>query len=198
MEHKSIVTMVWSPEADMCRTQFLIGNEMTLSISFLHLSWSKIGPSNMTHLVEHEDFHFFFHFCKDTIEKPRIMTVCVCSVMSDCNRVDCSLLGSSVCGVLLARILECIAISFSRGSSWTRDWTCVSCPSRWILYHRTTWEVQGSWSHRHCRGCNRQSGCCVWFLAYVFLMLKCKNIWRSKKCLNRKETLRRWLWCDHK
>ena len=59
MEHKSIVTMVWLQEADTCRTQFLIGNERTLSISFLHLSWSKIGPSDMTHLVEHEGFPFF-------------------------------------------------------------------------------------------------------------------------------------------
>ena len=33
-----------------------------------------------------------------------------------CNPVDCSLPGSSVCGVLQARILEWVAISFSRGS----------------------------------------------------------------------------------
>ena len=30
---------------------------------------------------------------------------------------DCSPLGSSVCGISQARILECVAISFSRGSS---------------------------------------------------------------------------------
>ena len=34
--------------------------------------------------------------------------------------------GSSVHGVFQARILEWIAISFSRGSSWPRDWTWVS------------------------------------------------------------------------
>ena len=43
-----------------------------------------------------------------------------------CNPVDCSLPGSSVQGILQARILEWIAISFSRGSSWPRDWTQVS------------------------------------------------------------------------
>ena len=34
-----------------------------------------------------------------------------------CNPVDCSLPGSSVCEILQARILEWVAISFSRGSS---------------------------------------------------------------------------------
>ena len=34
------------------------------------------------------------------------------------------------------------AISFSRGSSWPKDWTWVSCIGRWILYHWATWEAQ--------------------------------------------------------
>ena len=34
--------------------------------------------------------------------------------------------GSSVHGILQARVLEWVAISFSRGSSRLRDWTCVS------------------------------------------------------------------------
>ena len=44
-----------------------------------------------------------------------------------CNPVGCSPPGSSVHGILQARILECVAISFSRGSSRPRDWTQVSC-----------------------------------------------------------------------
>ena len=52
-----------------------------------------------------------------------------------CNSMDCSLPGSSVHGILQARILEWVAISFSRGSSWPRDQTCVSCIGRQILYH---------------------------------------------------------------
>ena len=35
--------------------------------------------------------------------------------------------GSSVHRVLLVRLLEWVAISFSRGASWPRDWTWVSC-----------------------------------------------------------------------
>ena len=41
--------------------------------------------------------------------------------------MDCSPLDSSVHGILQARILEWVTISFSGGSSWPRDWTWVSC-----------------------------------------------------------------------
>ena len=43
-----------------------------------------------------------------------------------CDPVDCSLLGSSLHGILQARILERVAISFSRGSSQLRDRTRIS------------------------------------------------------------------------
>ena len=43
-----------------------------------------------------------------------------------CNLVDCSLPGSSLHGILQARVLEWVAISFSKGSSRPRDWTRVS------------------------------------------------------------------------
>ena len=41
--------------------------------------------------------------------------------------MDCSLPGSSVHGILQARILEWVFIPFSRGHSWPRDWTQVFC-----------------------------------------------------------------------
>ena len=44
-----------------------------------------------------------------------------------CDPVDCSLPGSSVHEILQARILEWVAISFSRGSSRPRDRTRVFC-----------------------------------------------------------------------
>ena len=43
-----------------------------------------------------------------------------------CNPMDCSPSGSSVHGIFQARILEWVAISFSRRSSWLRDWTQLS------------------------------------------------------------------------
>ena len=42
------------------------------------------------------------------------------------NPMDCSPPGSSVHGILQARILEWVAIPFSRGSSWPKNWTQVS------------------------------------------------------------------------
>ena len=60
--------------------------------------------------------------------------------------MDCSLPGSCLHGVSQARILEWIAISFSRGSSRPRDWTPLSWIVRWILYCWATREApaQGS------------------------------------------------------
>ena len=47
-------------------------------------------------------------------------------VPDSCNAMDCNLPGSSVHGILQARILECIVFPFSRGSSQPRDQTQVS------------------------------------------------------------------------
>ena len=57
-----------------------------------------------------------------------------------CDPMVCSLPGSSLHGILQARVLEWIAISFSRGSSWPRDRTRVSrIPGRrfnlWATVH---------------------------------------------------------------
>ena len=51
---------------------------------------------------------------------------------------------SSVQGIVQARVLEWVAISFSRGSSQPRDQTQVSCSGRWILYHCATWKVSSA------------------------------------------------------
>ena len=56
--------------------------------------------------------------------------------------MDCSLSGSSAHGISQARILEWIAISFSRWSFWPRVQTQVSCTGRWILYHWATSEAK--------------------------------------------------------
>ena len=48
------------------------------------------------------------------------------SCLTLCNPMDCSLPGSAVHGIFQAIVLEWVAISFSKGSSWPRDRTCVS------------------------------------------------------------------------
>ena len=59
--------------------------------------------------------------------------------------MDYSPPGSSVHGSFQARILEGVAISYSRRSSWSRDQThvsCISCIGRRILNNCTTQENQ--------------------------------------------------------
>ena len=51
------------------------------------------------------------------------------SCLTLCDPMDCSQPGSSVHGILQARILVWVAISFSRGSSQPTDRTHVSCIS---------------------------------------------------------------------
>ena len=61
---------------------------------------------------------------------------------NSCGPMDWSPPASSVHGIFQARILEWVAISSSRGSSWPRDQTRVSyvpCIGRQILYQWATW-----------------------------------------------------------
>ena len=73
--------------------------------------------------------------------QPTTATMSLQLCMTFCNPIDCSPPGSSDHRILQARILEWVAISSSRGSSWPRGWTHishVSCIGRWILYHQAT------------------------------------------------------------
>ena len=62
---------------------------------------------------------------------------CCCLVTKLCSTLwdpmDYSLPGSSVHGSFQVRILEWVAICFSRVSSWSRDQTRVSCIGRWFF-----------------------------------------------------------------
>ena len=65
-----------------------------------------------------------------------ILSMCVlCSVTlvfpTLCHLMDCSPPGSSVHKILQARILEWVAMPFSRGSSRPRNWNHGSCISAW-------------------------------------------------------------------
>ena len=65
--------------------------------------------------------------CCGVLDKPWWWWWFSCQVVSDsCDPMDCSPPGSSVHGILQARILEWVAISFSRESSKPRDRTSVA------------------------------------------------------------------------
>ena len=73
--------------------------------------------------------------CKSTICAQSVSRVQLCDLM------DCIPPESSVHGVLQARILEWVVISYSTRSSWPRDWTHISCIGRQILYHFATSKI---------------------------------------------------------
>ena len=118
--------------------------------------WSLVSLPFLNQIYSHR----FFSYC-----------VCVCSVIPKrcqqgpprhtqsvdklcltlCDLMDSSQPGSSVHGIFQARILGWVAISYSRGSSWPRNQThisCISCNDRQIFYHCVTWEAsQGYTDH---------------------------------------------------
>ena len=72
--------------------------------------------------------------------------LCVCKSLSCVwlfvTPMDCSPPGSSIHGIFQARILEWVAISFSRRSSWPRDGTRVSCiAGRFFTVWATGWDI---------------------------------------------------------
>ena len=93
-------------------------------------SQSSFREAHMWHLFHWSDVLWLIK----ASEKKLCVCVCVCVCvkvtqlcLTPCDAMDCSSPGSSVHGILQARIQEWIAIPFSRGSSWPKNWTQVSC-----------------------------------------------------------------------
>ena len=73
--------------------------------------------------IKQQGIDFRFDLSLNVLSK--VLVTQSCLILSD--PMDCSPPGSSVHGILQARILEWVAIPSSRGSSWPRDQTQVSC-----------------------------------------------------------------------
>ena len=101
--------------------------------------------------------------------------VCVCmpdlraeSCLSRWDPLGCSLPGSSVQGVFQARILEWVAISFSRESSQPRDRACVyhvSCVAGRLFTHRAIGEPHACVLMSVCHHLTSASVFMIWRLA---------------------------------
>ena len=93
----------------------------------------------INHIYIYISNHFAIHL-KLTWHCKLIICVCTQSCLTLCDPMDYSPPGSSVHGIFQASILEQVAISFSRESSWPRDRTqasCISCIGKWVLYQLT-------------------------------------------------------------
>ena len=85
---------------------------------FLNSTWNKGTPAAQhVHSIWRKGMCIFpYVSCAKSLQS--------CPTL--CDPTTCSSPDSSVHGALQARILEWAVISFSRGSSWTRDWTLAS------------------------------------------------------------------------
>ena len=130
----------------------LICSLNSLLLSTLHLQDTVLGA--VDEVMMHEMLSSPQQTWKTNERGNSNLHMCVCchSVIS-VSLWPHGLWGSPVQGIFQTRILEWVAISYSRGSSCPRHWThvsCISCIGRWILYHRTTWEPFAyAWSLSH-------------------------------------------------
>ena len=84
--------------------------------------------------LQHQSFQWIFRadFLQDWLVWSSCRTnLCMCAQSFQCcptlwAPTNCSLPGSSIHEIFQARILEWVAMPSSRGSSWLRDWTCIS------------------------------------------------------------------------
>ena len=99
-----------------------------------------------------------------------------------CDPMNCSPPGSSVSGILQERILEWVAMPFSRGSSQTRDQTYlshISLVAGRFFTTSTTWEAPFNWQYRkpslpppnsYRALCLTQAPCTFFFLAFCLFV----------------------------
>ena len=100
-----------------------------LLMKFDFFNKKLLPPSSFSLSVVTKDWYLIhdniYHLC---------VCVCVCT-QTLFNLKDYSPPGSSAHGISQEKILEWVVISSSRGTSWSRDQTHVSCIGRPILYH---------------------------------------------------------------
>ena len=112
-------------------------------------SWTlwliKVGFPLLCANISHLEL-FSYHYQKWILSLGYTFISCGCHNMrakslqlclTHCHPMNHSSPGFSVHGILQAGVLEWVAMSFSRGSSWFRDGTCisyVSCIGRQVLY----------------------------------------------------------------
>ena len=130
------------------------------------LQWNKRSQIQSTHAIW---FHVFMH--------AKLLQSC----LTLCNPMDCSLPDSSVHGILLASILEWIAMPFPRRSSQPRDRTCVSYmwfhveevqnQTKLIVVRIVADSLGGYWLRRSMK---EQDGCWEWSVSgYGWWVHKC-------------------------
>ena len=117
----------WSPLKVQLIWAFLGGVGGFLSPQ-LYIAWlltSTLWNENISYHINNQEMSQPLSISGlQTWIKLKVAQLCLCPTL--CNSMGCRLPGSSIHGILQARILEWVAILFSRGSSQPKDWTQVS------------------------------------------------------------------------
>ena len=120
-----------------------------------------------------EDLIFLEH-SRETLQLEG-KSVCVCEVPQSrptlCNPMDYWLPGSSVHGILQAKIQEWVAISFSRGSSGPRDQTRVFCIASCSFTSEPPGKFETISGFRNDYGMHSINNCIYLFLNCIYLFL---------------------------
>ena len=119
------------------------------SIILSPVQWwiTSFSPSPMdtsrTSLVNPPD-----EYCLWWISLLKVKVLVVQSCLTLCNSMDYIPSQSSVHGILQARILEWVAIPFSRGTSQPRDWTHISCTAGRFFTTEPPGKPNSFWNRR--------------------------------------------------
>ena len=108
----------------------------SLVVTVYGVTKSRTQLSNFTYICCNIQIreHYFQKHEISNVSKGILMIVAQ-SCPTFCTLMNCSPPGSYVHGILQARRLEWVAISFSRESSQPRDWTLGSCIADGFFYH---------------------------------------------------------------
>ena len=112
---------------------------------WIHLTWFNQTFLKTLFSAEHVSFAYFVfvqHFKKCSHWNRKVLVSQSCPILWNPWAVTHSPPGSSVHGILQARILEWLASPFSGVSSLSRDWTQVSCTAGRFFTAWTTREVK--------------------------------------------------------
>ena len=91
----------------------------------IYLMWRQYkGRDQHSTIFFPHTIHLLFYNLRFQRRKWKLLVAQLCPTF--CNPMDCRPPGSSVHGILQARMLEWVAIRFSRGCSWLRDRIWVS------------------------------------------------------------------------
>ena len=133
----TIVYLTLNTPNHICNTLFFL-HEFHLWIYFHLFVHSTVGsvayvevliPGSISGMCNNVDHCLFEILFSPTLYSNTLLCLCLvpqlCPIL--CDPMDCSPPGSSVHGILQARILEWVAIPFFRVYFWPRGWTQVSC-----------------------------------------------------------------------